>query len=185
MYEMNIRNEKKHKRLGARDCAYIALFVALMLASQMVLASLPGVEIVTVLVIVFSFVFGVKRGVFAVTAFSVLRQIVFGVFFEVLVLYLLYFNLLACLFGWMGKHMPLTGKTLGWMTLISCLCTAAFTMLDNLLTPLWYGYSQKATIAYFYASFSFMIPHMVCVSVSVVILFMPLTTTLKRMDLLR
>ena len=83
--------------ISAKDCAYIAVFAALTIAAQLALSVLPGVEAVTVLFISFSFVFGIKRGVIAATAFTLLRQFVFGVFPVVLVLYLIYFNLLACI----------------------------------------------------------------------------------------
>ena len=180
MCEMNIRNEKKRKRFDARDCAFVALFVALMLASQVALSSIPGVELVTVLLLCFSFTFGVKRGMFTATTFSLARQIVFGVFPVVLILYLLYFNGLACIFGYFGKKMVANRKTLIWVMITACVCSVGFTCMDNLLTPLWYGYSQKATIAYFYASFSFMIPHLVCTAVSVSVLFLPIVRTLSR-----
>ena len=104
---MNDKIQQKTNRntrgISAKDCAYIAVFVALTIAAQLALSVLPGVEVVTVLFISFSFVFGIKRGVIAATAFTLLRQFVFGVFPVVLVLYLIYFNLLACIFGTLGK----------------------------------------------------------------------------------
>ena len=175
---MNKKKRKDVKTFNARDCAYIALFVALMLVSQLALSSLPGVEVVTVLLVSFSFVFGIRRGAFAATAFSLLRQVVFGVFPVVLILYMVYFNALACLFGWMGKRKTLNQKTLFLVTFTACCCTLGFTLLDNILTPVWYGYTSKATLAYFYASISFVIPHLVCTAVSVVLLFLPLASTL-------
>ena len=175
---MNKANTRKlHKKktaFGAKDCAYIAVFVALAIAAQLAFSALPGVELVTVLFVAFSFVFGARRGMVAATAFSLLRQIVFGVIFNVLVLYLLYFNFLACLFGLLGKRVKLHGKTLVWLTVIACVCTVGFTMLDNLLTPLWYAYTPRAAKAYFYASLSFMIPQVICTAVSVGVLFFPL-----------
>ena len=165
--------------ISAKDCAYIAVFVALTIAAQLAMSVLPGVEVVTVLFISFSFVFGIKRGVIAATAFTLLRQFVFGVFPVVLVLYLIYFNLLACIFGTLGKKWKPTVKNLIYLTAIACLCTACFTMLDNLLTPLFYGYTPKAIEVYFYASIPFMISHLVCTAVSVALLFLPLERLLR------
>ena len=76
-------NDKKRQNLG-KDCAYIAVFVALTIAAQLCLSFLPGVEVVTVLFITFSFVFGCRRGVAAATVFSLLRQLIFGFFPTVL-----------------------------------------------------------------------------------------------------
>lgn len=176
-----IRQKKNKKRtgIGAKDCAYIAVLVALLIAAQLCFSAVPGVELVTVLVLSFSFVFGVKRSVIAATAFSLLRQFVFGVFPTVLVLYLVYYNALACVFGWLGRFVKPTAKGLIWMIMTACVCTVGFTMLDNILTPLWYGYTPRAAQAYFYASLSFMIPHLVCTAVSVGVLFLPLTKMFK------
>lgn len=176
---MNDKIRQKTKGINAKDCAFIAVFVALVIAAQLVLSVVPGVELVTVMFVAFSFAFGVKRGVIAATAFAFLRQIVFGVFPTVLVLYLIYFNLLACVFGTLGWKVKPTVKNLVWLTTVACLCTVGFTMIDNILTPLWYGYTPRAAEAYFFASFSFMIPHLVCTAASVGVLFLPLERIFK------
>jgi hypothetical protein len=56
-------------------------------------------------------------------------------------------------------------------------------MFDNILTPLWYGYSERATKLYFKASLPFMIPQVISTAVSTAVLFFPLAQvfqTLKR-----
>ncbi|MBO5737364.1 MAG: hypothetical protein J6S04_06105 [Clostridia bacterium] len=173
-------NDKNRQNLG-KDCAYIAVFVALTIAAQLCLSFLPGVEVVTVLFVTFSFVFGCRRGVAAATVFSLLRQLIFGFFPTVLVLYLIYYNLLALLFGFLGRWSKLTPKNIILLTFTACLCTVCFTMLDNLITPLWYGYSGKVLKIYFYASFSVMIPQVVCTAVSVGVLFFPLVKIFQKL----
>jgi hypothetical protein len=185
MYEMNDKiEEKSTKRTwagnAAKECAYLAVFVALVIAVQLVLYAIPGVELVTVLFVTYAFVFGWKRGVVAATVFSLLRQLVFGVYPEVLILYLVYFNLLAALFGVLGggkigKKQKMV-KILPVIMVLACLGTVFFHLFDNILTPLWYGYTQRAAKAYFYASLPFMIPQVVCTAVSVGVLFYPLVT---------
>lgn len=59
-------------------------------------------------------------------------------------------------------------------------CTALFTLSDDVITPLMLGYSQLSAIAYFYGSFTAMLPQCVCAVVSVAVLFMPLTSVLRR-----
>ncbi len=171
---MNENKERRNKGLRAgKECAYSAVFVALVIAAQLTLSFLPGVELVTLLFVSYSFVFGWKRGMLAATAFSLLRQLIFGFFPTVLVLYLFYYNLLTLSFGLLGKRGDPRLGLWKW-TLIACLCTACFTVLDNVITPLWYGYSKEAFKIYFFASFTFMLPQVACTAATVGCLFLPL-----------
>lgn len=181
MKDENNQNPTTGKRVkkvavrSAKECAYLAVFVALVIAGQIVFSFVPGVEIVTVSFVAYSFVMGVGRGTVAATAFSLLRGLVFGFFPTVLILYLVYFNLLALCFGFLGLKWRASVKTLPWLVLIACVCSVGFTMIDNVLTPLWYGYSAKATRAYVLASLPFMISQVICTAVSIAFLLIPLT----------
>lgn len=161
---------------AAKESAYLAVFVALVIAAQLALSLLPGVELVTVLFVAYAFVFGVRRGMLAATAFSLLRMLLFGFYPSVLILYLVYYNGLTAAFGGIGKGVKKgrEGRALWWILLVACLFTATFSMLDNVITPLWYGFTARAAKAYFFASFSVMLPQIVCTAVSVGILFLPL-----------
>lgn len=188
MYEMNGKKRQKimnKKRMvnTAKECAYLAVFTALVIATQLVFAAVPGVELVTVLFISYAFVFGWKRGMATATVFSLLRQFIFGVYPTVLILYIVYYNFLALLFGFLGvgfgkkMTMRMDKKTFGILCLIvviSCIATMCFTMFDNILTSLWYGYSERAREAYFYASLPVMTSQTICSAVSVSVLFLPL-----------
>ena len=164
----------------------LAVFVAAVIAAQMVLSFVPGAEIVTVLFVSYSSAAGWKRGMFTATAFSLLRQIIFGffptvlIFFPtVLILYLVYYNLLTFCFGMLGKKIKDPVKYLPLVVVLASLGTVLFTMIDNILTPLWYDYSARATKAYFLASLPFMIPQVICTVISVTILFLPLVKVFK------
>ncbi len=171
--------DKKGQKITARDCACIAAFVALVIAAQLALSLVPGVELVTVLFVSFSFSFGAKRGVIAALAFSLLRQFVFGVFPTVLILYVIYFPMLAFIFGTLGKRVKMNGKNLIWLTGVASICTASFSLIDCIITPLWYGYTKAAMRAYFFACFPFMIPQVICTAVTVALLFPPLVKVLS------
>ena len=130
----------------AKECAYLAVFVALVIAAQLVFSAIPGIELVTVLVVGHSLVFGVKRGMLATTAFSILRQLVFGFFVNVLVLYLVYYNLLTFFFGWLGNRQR---KVRLWGIIVfACLFTMGFTLADNLITIWINGLTARAARVY-------------------------------------
>ena len=164
---------------SAKECAYLAVFIALIIALQVVFSFVPGVELVTVMFVAYAFVMGAKRGVIAATGFSLLRQLVFGFYPKVLILYLIYFNLLTFVFGLMGRKTELRAKKVWLVTLVACIGTTCFTMLDNLLTPIWYGYNARLTWIYFYGSMPFMIPQVICTALSVAFLFLPLAYVFK------
>ena len=186
MYELKEQTTKKTRwKRASKECAYLAVFVALTIAAQLCLAAIPGVELVTVLFVSYSFVFGARRGILAGVAFSLLRSFVFGFFPTVLILYLVYYSLLPLVFGWLGGRVKNPLRSLWWLTLVACLCTAAFSMLDNIITPLWYGYTAKAARAHFFASFTVMLPQMVCTAVTVAVLFLPLQRVFRRIPSLK
>lgn len=172
---MNVEKTKKMTiKNTAREIANLAVFVALVIAAQFAFSFVAGVELVTVLFVAYSFTFGVRRGMLAATAFSLLRMLLFGVFFNVLLLYLIYYNALAACFGLLGTRVQNPLKNLWWLVLVACVCTACFTLLDNILTPLWYAYTEKAAKAYFIASLPVLFSQIACTAVTVGALFLPL-----------
>ncbi len=162
----------------AKDVAYCSLMTALLIGGQYVLSFVGGVEVVTVLLLAWSFVFGAKRGMLVATAFSLLRNFLYAFSAEVVVLYLVYYNLFALTFGLLGKSRSASWRFLPklcLLTVVAVLCTACFTLLDDVLTPLWYNYSVRATKAYFISSLPFMATQTVCTAVTVPTLFFPLS----------
>jgi hypothetical protein len=177
--------KKQEKRIGAgmrtaKDCALLAVFIAILISAQLVLSTIPGVEVVTVLFVSFAFVAGWKKSMFVATAFSLLRQLIFGIFPVVLVLYLIYYNLLAVAFGVLGRKIREPNRWLFAITALACVGTICFNLLDNILTPLWYGYSAKALKVYFMASLPVMFSQTICTAVSVFLLFLPLFRVFNR-----
>ena len=73
----------------------VAMCDALLIGGQVVLSSIPGIEIVTVLMLCFCFSFGIAHGVAIAITFSLLRCFLFGFQINVIVLYLIYYNLFA------------------------------------------------------------------------------------------
>ncbi len=240
----------------AKEAAYIAVTCALLLGGQYVFSFVTGVEIVTLVLICFSYVFGIRNGVLCAVAFSLLRCFIYPFSPSALALYLIYYPALAAVFGGLGKikqnvydgcpagfavavnfillaaaslcavcfaldlikisklykltvnvflivlciicivgdiafnalfFLNRRGRRCGgylkiiMLTGVACLCTVCFTLLDDVITPLFYGFSKLSALAYFYASFTAMLPQTVCTAVTVGTLFMPLTSVLNRM----
>ena len=70
------------------------------------------------------------------------------------------------------------GRELASVTALAAVCTVVFTLLDDIITPLFLGYSAEAAAAYFYAGFIAMLPQTICAAVSVFVLFLPLKKAL-------
>lgn len=172
-------------RRGTGYVAVVAVFTALLLAAQYALWFVKGVELVTVLLLVFSYRFGVRCGVLSAVAFSLLRCLLFGFFPNVVLLYLLYYPLFAACFGLLGNalHRRTGVRVQMLLTVLAVLFTALFTLLDDAVTPLLYGYTKEAALAYFLASLPTMAVQTVCAAVTVLLLFRPLLFVLKRVRL--
>lgn len=90
----------------ARQIAAIAVQAALLIGGQLALSPVAGVEVVTVLLLTFSWAFGPRAGALAAAAFSLLRCFIFGFYPSVIVLYLIYYPLFAAVFGLLGRVKP-------------------------------------------------------------------------------
>jgi len=162
----------------------VAMCVALLIAGQLALSSVSGIEIVTVMLLCFCYCYGVRHGIAIATTFSLLRCFVFGFQINVIVLYLVYYNLFAVFFGWLGARF--TGKNALLKTVVvvasAVVFTAMFTLLDDVITPLIYGFNENAARVYFYQSLTALIPQTVCAAVTVSICFHPLTKVIKKVN---
>ena len=149
----------------AKDLALIGVYTALLLGGQFALASLSGIEIVTLLVFVFAFSFGVRRSLILVVAFSFLRCFLFGFFPSVLILYLIYYPIFVTIMGLLGnrfKH-KLTPKRHVLVIIVAVILTVFFSLLDSVITPLYYGFSTLEWKGYLASSLYAMIPQVICV----------------------
>lgn len=68
-----------------------------------------------------------------------------------------------------------------FVTALAALCTVAFTLIDDVVSPLILGLTQRGALAYFYASFTAMLPQTICAVFSVGLMFTPLTAILKKL----
>ena len=160
----------------AKDIAFIGLMSALLIACQLALSAVQGVEVVTVLFLAWCYSFGVVRGMIVANCFSLLRCLLFGFFPTVVILYVVYYNLFAVVFGLLGKCLKNAPELRRLIILVVCaaVMTVIFTLLDDVITPLFFGYSDRAAKVYFYNSLITMAVQTVCAVVTVALLFVPL-----------
>lgn len=162
----------------------VAMSVALLIASQMALSMINGVEIVTVILLSLCFYYGIRTGIAIAITFSLLRCFYFGFQVNVIVLYLVYYNLFALFFGWLGTRLAgkITLVRVGIVVASAVAFTILFTLLDDVFTPLIHGFHPNAAKVYFLQSLTAMIPQSICAAVSVGILFAPLQRVLRRIN---
>lgn len=149
-----------------RDIAVCAMMAAFLIAVQYVLGYVPGVELVTVLLLTFSYCFGAAMGMTAATAFSLLRCLLWGFEPKVIVLYLVYFNLFAFAFGMLGRR---AGKPVAaWIVPVIIAAMAGFCAYfavagvkvsvlyqENLRVMLWVLFSVFSALFVFYIALLF------------------------------
>lgn len=153
-----------------------ALFTALLIGVQFALSGVAGVELVTVFFLAFCFCAGIKAGVTVAITFSTIRCFLFGFYPSVIVLYLVYYVSFALFFGFLGNKFGRKITVSGYIAVLIfvCIFTACFSLLDDVITPIFYGFTLKSAIAYFYASLPFMLSQTICAFISVSVLFIPL-----------
>lgn len=167
-------------KFKTRDIVILGTYLALLLSAQVALAWVSGVEIITVLFLSFCYCYGIGRGVFLACAFSLLRCIIFGFYPPAVMLYLIYYNFFAIIVGAVGnafKH-QFSIKILLCVIALCLILTVVFTLLDNLITPLFFKFNHETANAYFYASLPTMLAQLISVGVSVSALFYPLRKAL-------
>ena len=125
-YEMNNKQSVQLNAVrSAKEIARTAVFVAMVIGAQYAFSAVPFVEIVTLLFACYAYVFGAVRGAVSAVAFSLLRQLLFGFYPVVLMLYLAHFSLLSVVFGVLGKY----GKRTGWKRLALVVAVAVVTVI--------------------------------------------------------
>ena len=161
-----------------------AMCVAMLIGGQLALSSISGIEIVTVMMLCFCYCYGVRHGLAVATTFSLLRCFVFGFQINVIVLYLVYYNLFAAFFGWLGRRFcgEMTFAKTAIVVASAVVFTVLFTLLDDVITPLIYSFHMNAAKVYFLQSLTAMIPQAICTLVTVSVCFVPLTKVIQKIN---
>lgn len=166
----------------AKDVAYVGITVALLIGGQLALSAISGIEIITAVLALYCLVFGVIRGVIVATVFSLVRCFIFGFFPQVLLLYIVYYNLFAVIVGLLGR--ALNGKR-EWLrviavTFVASLLTVCFTALDNLLNLWLFNLTDVAMKIYVAQSIPVAITQMICAIITIPLFYYPLTKIFEK-----
>lgn len=158
--------------LAAKEISLIGIFVALLVGGQWVLSGVSGIEIVTVLLLSFAFYFGIRRGLIVATAFSLLRCFIFGFFPNVIILYLIYYNLFVVVFGLLGKKFNRSIEVKRHIVIIAVAVamTVFFTLLDNLISTFYFSFTWEVAKRYCLLSLTALVPQLVCTLITVLLL---------------
>jgi hypothetical protein len=163
---------------GARFVTTMAVMAGLLVALKFALSFLPNVEVVTLLIAVFSLVWGVRYSLPATVVFCLVEMAIYGIAGWVL-LYFIYWPTLALVF-----HFALRRKS-RVVSLVLCVAigavfTVAFGVLSaSVETLLVVGNVAKERLATFFVSYYvkglwFDLVHVVSVVASILALFLPL-----------
>ena len=166
---------------SAKKIILPGVFTALLIGGQLALSGISGIEVVTVLLLTFVYKYGIGQGLLVANSFSLLRCFIFGFMPNVIVLYLIYYNIFVLVFGFLGKvfRYEYSIKKHIMVVVIAVVMTVLFTITDNVLTPLIYGFTVNAAKAYFVASLYTVIPQIICTFVTVLIIFPVLIKVLR------
>ena len=170
------------KMSKTKEIALMGVYTALLIGGQVALSTISGVEIVTILLLGFAYYFGIKRGALVASAFSILRCFLFGFFPNVIILYLVYYNLFVVVFGGLGTLFKKETAPIKHVIVIivALVLTLIFTAFDNLITPLYYGLDDTQWRGYVGTSLYALVPQLICTLVSVSLLFKPLIKVLNK-----
>ena len=122
---------------SAKKIILPGVFTALLISGQLALSGISGIEVVTVLLLTFVYKYGIGQGLLVANSFSLLRYFIFGFIPNVIILYLIYYNIFVLVFGFLGKvfrHEYSIKKHI-MVVVVAVVMTALFTISDNVLTP--------------------------------------------------
>ena len=158
---------------SAKKIILPGVFTPLLIGGQLALSGISGIEVVTVLLLTFVYKYGIGQGLLVANSFSLLRCFIFGFLLNVIIFYLIYYHNFVLVFGFLGKvfrHEYSIKKHI-MVVIVAVVMAALFTISDNVLTPLIYGFTVNAAKAYFVASLYTVMPQIVCTFATVLIIF--------------
>lgn len=167
-----------------RDIATTAAFVAILIVSQVALSAINGIELITVLLASFVFCYGFRLGFAAVNSFILIRCAIYGFYPSIMLLYLTYYNLFVLVMGFIGNKSRhwLSRKAFAVSLIGVILLVAMFTVLDDIITPLYYSLNWAITKTYWAMSLTAVIPQEICAILTMIFIFPILVKTFTKLS---
>lgn len=166
-------------KFTALQAAYIAVCAATLTAGKAALAAIPNVEVVSLLLGVYGYVFNLA-GVLSSLVFCAVEVLIWGVGSWV-VLYFIYWPALAVLFAVFGR-LKIKNKIV--ITLTACVMTTLFGVLSSLIdTGLFTGFHEnfwRRFAVLYVRGGAFYLTQIICNAVAFTLLFPPLCALLRR-----
>lgn len=123
-----MKHHRSHEWSGAKKIAFVGISAATIECAKLALAFLPNVEVVTLLTALYGYSFG-WLGVLSAIVFVCIEPLIWGVNTWV-VLYFIYWPLVACVFMILGKARI---KNRWILTLTAVILTTLFGLLSSLI----------------------------------------------------
>lgn len=174
-----VKSSVRRAKFSALQIAYIAVCAATVTAGKLALAAIPNVEIVSLLLAAYGYVFG-GAGVLAAFVFCGVEVLIWGAGSWV-ALYFIYWPALTLLFAVAGR-LKIRRRLV--LTAAACVMTVLFGVLSSLIdTGLFTGFHENfwQRFAIIYArGASFYITQTVCNAITFTLLFIPFTALLRK-----
>lgn len=161
---------------AAKNIAVTAVMAAILITSKFMLALVPNVEVITPLVIIFTCSLGFKRTFFAVLVFCLIDNLIYSFHYLVTIQYFFHWPLLCVLSFLIKKYISENFIVFAFLALLSAL-------LFWVETPLIASIFQFTRFApMLYAGIPFMIPMAAGSFIFTFIAYIPLYTTLNKIN---
>jgi energy-coupling factor transport system substrate-specific component len=160
------------KKIKTEDLILIGLLSATVTAGKLALSFIPNVEIVTLLLLIYTVSLGVKRGLLITLIFTTTEIFIYGFSTWVLAYYFVW-PLLIIIIGLFKRQI----KTEYGFAFIAGIFGLTFGFLFAIFESFFYGYAYG--IAYWIRGIPFDIVHGVSNYIVVIILYKPLTKVFK------
>ncbi|HQC55222.1 MAG TPA: hypothetical protein PKX91_05835 [Clostridia bacterium] len=173
-------SQKINVKKRVRELVLIALLTAVLSAGKMALSFIPNVEIVTVCIIAFTFVFGIKIGMPSTLIFCAIEGAIYGLA-PWLLSYFIYWPLLSVVTALLTK--AIHKNKVAIPVLIAFFMTSFFGVLTTFVDTCFYSGGQSFWNFYaamYVRGIYFYLVHIISNIIVVGVLFTPLTKLLEK-----
>lgn len=173
--------KQKNFTFSVTDIALTGIMAATLEAVKLALSALPNIELVSLLLALYSYVFGLS-GVLAAVIFVGAEILIWGLNTWV-ISYLIYWPLFALLFWLVGKKISNRFAITGIAVVMTFFFGVLTSLVDiGLFSGYWDSFFERFTI-YYLRGVWFYVTHIICNTVVFITLFKPLEALFKKLKI--